>query len=89
MEKNLSNIVDVNNTKSTQDFKINNYDVLCIMCNLSFKSSFEKLEHDQKLHNVHTTTRRSKRVGVTKNYDELFDDESDFDEETKYKSSNS
>jgi len=88
-EKNLSNIVDVNNAKSKQDLKINNYDVLCIICNVSFKSSFEKLEHDQKLHTVQTTTRRSKRIGVTKSYDELFNDESDFDEETKHDSSNS
>ncbi|XP_026820752.1 zinc finger protein 112-like [Rhopalosiphum maidis] len=88
-DKNLSSIADVSNTKTTQDLEINNYDVLCIICNVSFKSSFEKLEHDQKLHSVQTSTRRSKRVGVTKSYGELFDDDSDFDDETKNDSLNS
>lgn len=85
----LSSIIDVSNTKTTHDFKINNYDVLCIMCNVSFKSSFEKLEHDQKLHNIQTTKRRSKRIGITKSYDALFNDESDSDEETNNDFSNS
>lgn len=89
-DENLSSMVNVNETKIVQDSKKNNCDLLCISCNISFKTSFEKLEHDRKLHDDRqVATRRSKRVVVIKNYDELlFDEETDFDVETSNNTSN-
>lgn len=84
-DQNLSTIVNVvNEVKlTTQLSKKNNSNFLCTMCDVSFKTLFEKLEHDKNLHNTQlTTTRRSKRVVVSKNYGELFE-ESDFYVETQ------
>lgn len=81
----LSSVV-VKETKKDQPPKVNNDD----LCDITFKTSSKKLEHHQKTHDPQTTiTRRSKRVGVIKNYGEMLDDESDFDIETKSKPSSS
>lgn len=74
---------DVNKTGITPVNEKNDTIFLCNSCNLPFKTSFEKLEHDQKIHDVQLATRQSKQIALSKNYDELFDDESDFDVEIK------
>jgi len=88
---NLLNIIDVNETKSPIIIKTNNTntDLICTICNLSFETSFEKLDHNQKTHNVPLAVRRSDRIIVNKNYHELFDhDKPDFDIETQNNSPN-
>lgn len=77
----LDVVEDVNKTGITPVNEKNDGNFLCISCNFSFKTSFEKLDHDQKMHDLQLATRRSKQIALNKNYDELFDDESNFDVE--------
>lgn len=87
--KNLTSLVDENETKKKSTLKINN-DLSCNLCDVSFKTSFEKLEHDQNVHPLQlAVTRRSKRIVVSKNYDEVLEDEFDSDTDSELKPSNS
>lgn len=86
--KNVTIIEDLSDTKTTI-LKLNDCNFVCIECNMSFNTSVEKLEHDQKLHSTHIPDRRSKRAIESKNYGEIFDEESDLDIGIKYTPSNS
>lgn len=73
----VSSIDEVNELQQSMNNEKNDYNLLCIVCNLSFKTRFKKLEHDMKLHSVELTTQQSKHdVDVAnKNYDEEFYEE--------------
>lgn len=78
---NMYSIINVNDTKSSSITKTSD-DFLCNICNISFENSFEKLNHIQKIHDEQFKMQQSKPV-VSKNYDEMFSEESDFDLETQ------
>lgn len=70
--QNLSSIVDVNDSKVTQVLKKTNF--LCGICKIYFKTAFEKLEHDQKLHNMNLVMQQSKHVSELKDNVDIFDE---------------
>lgn len=77
---NLSNLDDIKESKITHEFNGGDCDIFCNICCITFKTSLEKLNHDQKSHCVHVATpRRSQRVATSKSYEELFDEECKFD----------
>lgn len=86
--KNPSSIFDVNETKLTQAFKPNDCSLLCTVCDISFETLFEKLDHDQKLHGFNLDAQRSKDNAEFKNYDDIFGEENDFNTKTQNNSLN-
>lgn len=78
LDKNVSTIVDLSDAK-TNVLSTKNCNFSCIECDLCFNTSSEKLEHDQKQHSKCVPIRRSKRAVESKNYGEIFDEESDLD----------
>lgn len=80
---NGSSIADINNIKTTQVFEKNSGDIQSTECNISFKTTSEKIEHDNKLHDMIIATQQSKHSIVSTNYDEIHNENLNIDLETK------